>query len=149
MQAQVQQMSACLEVVRVYSFCSTSSYSLSINNSIRVEHGDYLEDVGLSQAGCQRAGAHQELQCALHYPAGVGLSRVHSGCQEDQWAIPWRERESVGANINNTYTEGGKNENKRFFNLKFFRSSTSQQQWAEDLLQEMQASSDTPKAALM
>ena len=61
---------------------------LSIYNSIRVEHGDYLEDVGLPQAGCLRAGAHQELQRAFHYPAGIGLSRVHSGRQEDQWTIP-------------------------------------------------------------
>ncbi len=53
-------------------------YSLSIYNSIRVEHGDYFEDVALSQAGCERAGAHQELQRALHYPAGIGLSWVHS-----------------------------------------------------------------------
>lgn len=68
-------------------FCSPSIY-----NSIRVEHGDYLEDVGLSKAGCQWAGAHQELQRALHYPAGVGLPRVHSGRQEDQWTIPWGER---------------------------------------------------------
>lgn len=73
----------------VHYFPSLDSfYSLSIYNSIRVEHGDYLEDVGLSQAGCERAGAHQELQRALHYPAGVGLSRVHSGRQEDQWTIP-------------------------------------------------------------
>lgn len=54
-------------------------YSLSINNSIRVEHGDDLEDVRLSQAGCQSAGAHQELQCAFHHPAGISLSRVYSG----------------------------------------------------------------------
>lgn len=54
-------------------------YSLSIYDSVRIEHWDYLEDVGLSKAGCQRAGAHQKLQCALHYPAGIGLSRVHSG----------------------------------------------------------------------
>lgn len=72
----------------VHFFPSLDSYSLSIYNSIRVEHGDYLEDVGLSQAGRERAGAHQELQRALHYPAGIGLSRVHSGRQEDQWTIP-------------------------------------------------------------
>ena len=71
-------MSVFLRVVRVLILFHLP-YSLSINNSIRVKHGDYLEDVGLSQADCQRAGAHQELQRALHYPASVGLSRVHSG----------------------------------------------------------------------
>lgn len=82
MQAQVWQ---CVYLKAVNAF---SSYSLSVYDSIRVEHGDDLEDVGLSQAGCQWAGAHQELQRALHYPAGVSLSGVHSGRQEDQWTIP-------------------------------------------------------------
>lgn len=93
-------------------------YSLSVNNSIRVEHGDYLEDVGLSQAPCKRAGAHQELQRALHYPAGIGFSRVHSGRQEDQWAIPWggrrRDRE------HSTNTDRMRKNKEDFFHLKFF-----------------------------
>lgn len=92
MQAQVWQIfSLYTWTLIVYSFLSIFFfffYSLSINNSIRVEHWDYLEDVGLSQASCKRAGAHQELQRALHYPAGIGFSRVHSGRQEDQWTIP-------------------------------------------------------------
>lgn len=63
-------------------------HSLSVDHAVGVQHGDDLEDVGLSQARRERAGAHQELQRALHYPAGVGFSRVHSGRQEDEWTIP-------------------------------------------------------------
>lgn len=68
--------------------CIHLFYLLSIYNSIRVEHGDYLENVGFSQAHCKWAGTHQKLQRALHYPASIGFSRVHSGRQENQWTIP-------------------------------------------------------------
>lgn len=66
-----------------------SPHSLSVDDSVGVEHGHDLEDVGLPQAGCERAAAHQELQRALHDPAGVGFSRVHSGRQEDERTVPW------------------------------------------------------------
>lgn len=120
-----------------------SFYSLSIHNSIGVEHGDYLEDVGLSKAGCKRAGAHQELQRALHYPAGVGLSGVHSGRQEDQWTIPWR-RKNEGECSTNT-NRGRWNEKKRFFNLKFFtaENSISELQWTENLFEKSRHGTDT------
>ena len=62
--------------------------SLSVDDAVRVEHGDDLEDVGLTQAVGQLAGAHQELQRALHHPAGVGLPGMHPGRQEDHRPVP-------------------------------------------------------------
>lgn len=56
-------------------------YIPAVDNSVRVEHRDDFEDVALSEALCQRAGAHQELQRALHHPAGVSLSGVNA-CRE-------------------------------------------------------------------
>lgn len=63
-------------------------HSLSVDDSVGVEHGHDLEDVGLPQAGRERAGAHQELQRALHDPAGVGLPGVHPRREEDERTIP-------------------------------------------------------------
>lgn len=62
-------------------------YILAIDDSVWVEHGDDFEDVALSKALCQRAGAHQELQRALHHPAGVSLSGVNTCREEDQRAV--------------------------------------------------------------
>lgn len=117
-------------------------YSLSIYNSIRVEHGDYLEDVGFSQAGCECTGAHQELQRALHYPAGVGLSRVHSGRQEDQWTVPWRGRNRESAA--QTQKDGVRKKRKGFFHLKFFTADKQHQWTTVQAIWEVLACSDTP-----
>lgn len=117
------------------NFFLHSFHSLSIYNTIRVEHGDDLEDVGLSQAGCQWAGAHQELQRALHYPTGVGLSRVHSGRQEDQWTIPWRLRKrDHSTSINRAIKETDS------FTAK--KNSVSELQWMEKPIWEALACPD-------
>lgn len=60
---------------------------LSIDDAIRVEHGDDFEDVGLSQALGYRITAAQELQRALQYPAGIALSWMNPCCQHHTWPV--------------------------------------------------------------
>ena len=50
----------------------------AIDDPVGVEHRDDLEDEGLPQALGHGVAAAQELQAALHNPAGIALPGVHA-----------------------------------------------------------------------
>jgi hypothetical protein len=49
--------------------------------SIRIEHRDDLDHVGISKELGFGIVTHQVVYYSLHYPRGIGLSWMHSGCQ--------------------------------------------------------------------
>lgn len=61
---------------------STCHNSLAMDDSIRIKHGHNLEDEAFPEELSNGITAHQELQGALHHPAGVALTRVNSGCEK-------------------------------------------------------------------
>ena len=61
---------------------------LAVDDPVWVEHGDDLEEEAGAQALCQGGAARQELQRALHHPAGIGLARVHPPRQEHHRPTP-------------------------------------------------------------
>ena len=65
---------------------------LAIDDTIWVEHGDYLENEVFPQEPSHRVTADQELQGPLHHPASIALSRVNSSRNHLVWALPCREK---------------------------------------------------------
>lgn len=62
-------------------------HSRAIDDSIWVEHGDDLKDEGLPETLGHQVIAAQKLQSALHHPAGIGLTRMHTAGQYNIGAI--------------------------------------------------------------
>ena len=57
---------------------------VAVDDTVRVEHRDDLEDEGLSQhLGLLVVLLQQEVDGPLYHEAGVALARMHSACQED------------------------------------------------------------------
>ena len=57
-----------------------ASHLRAIDDSVWVEHGDELENKGLPQTLGHWLTAAQELQGALHHPAGIGLTGMDAAC---------------------------------------------------------------------
>lgn len=53
--------------------------SLAVDDSIRIKHGDNLENETFPQEISYGITAHKELQGPLHDPAGIGLTGVNTG----------------------------------------------------------------------
>lgn len=73
---------------------------LAIDDTIWIEHGDDLENEVFPQESSHRVTADQELQGPLHHPAGIALSRVHSGGDHLVWTLPCRERNTRKLKLN-------------------------------------------------
>jgi hypothetical protein len=54
---------------------------VAYDDSIGVQHWDDLYYIRVTQELSLRVLTHQELDHPLHHPGGIGLSRVHSRCQ--------------------------------------------------------------------
>lgn len=53
--------------------------SPAIDDSIRIKHGDNLENETFPQEISNGITAHKELQGPLHYPTGIALTGVNTG----------------------------------------------------------------------
>lgn len=73
---------------------------LAIDDTIWIEHGDDLENEVFPQESSHGVTADQELQGPLHHPAGVALSRVHSGGDHLVWTLPCQDRNMRKLNLN-------------------------------------------------
>lgn len=62
-------------------------HSRAIDDSIWVDHGDDLKDEGLPETLGHQVIAAQKLQGALHHPAGIRLTRMHTAGQYNIGAI--------------------------------------------------------------
>jgi len=56
---------------------------VSVDDTVRIEHGNDFEDEVFAQGLRLGCVAHQEIDHALHHPAGVRLARVDSGRNKD------------------------------------------------------------------
>ena len=70
---------------------------LAIDDTIWVEHGDYLENEVFPQEPSHRVTADEELQGPLHHPASIALSWVNSSRNHLVCALPFREKENTYA----------------------------------------------------
>ena len=80
------ELAGCAYPLPVQVLAHEGAAIVAHDDAIGIQHGNYFEDEGVAEEMGLWVFADQEIYHAFHNPAGVGLTRVHAGCENDRFS---------------------------------------------------------------